>query len=1180
MKKNYKNVILRPFFCANLRIFMVAVFIMLINTTLHASMQDEKVQINIKNGSFASLVEQISKQTKYTILFKNEDIKGLTNLNINKNATVKQVLTEVLANTNLHFTYEGNSIVISRKNAPQMVKGGETSKKVTITGKVLSSDTREPIVGATVLVIGTTSGAITDQKGQFSISAPENSKVEISYSGMLPEVKNITGATSNLVIELKADVVALDDVVVTGYQTISKERSTGSYSVISEKNLKSKIETNIVNKLEGMVPGLTSVNGNIEIRGKSTLNANSQPLYVVDGFPFEGNLSSINPNEISNITVLKDAAAASIYGARSANGVIVITTRSGDASRTTVEYSGNVSLKGLRDQRDYLNLMNSSELVDWQKNMFDIYHNPTTQINKRYYLNDVSALLYENADGKITDQELEEGLNVYRNRNNRNEYDKMDFMRNVSAIQQHNVSIRGGSEKYRYSASVNYEQKDDYNKNNDNNRVGYTLKGNYNFFKWLKADVGVIGSHTKMDESYGFVPTYMKTGVGTYPSYQMVYDETGNEMKWMMSKSQSEMDRLMGIGLNDESYYPMQEHDRMKRFGKSGYTNINVGINATILKGLTLDVKYQLEKTNGLAQSYKDGDSYDMRSMVNNSSKHKDGKITYGVPTGGMLEDLRDDKSSYTFRTQLNFNRTFGEKHEITSLLGAERRNVNATSTQVVKYGYNPVSLSHKLINEEILGIQLTGTESIPGTFNMWPSDYPATFGDIVNRYVSFYANGGYTYDGRYAISASVRMDQSNLFGTDPEFQYRPLWSVGLKWHVTNEKFMENVKWVNMLVVRGTKGINGNVSQQGGPFLIAKDNGLNTFINEYSTMITSPPNSGLRWERTNQTNIGVDFSLFKGRLNGSVEYYSKNTTDLLGERSSDPTIGWSKLMMNYGAMTNKGYEISLNSVNIRTKNFQWTTGISVAYNKNRVTKLDAAAKDATSYIKDGNIREGMAVGTLYSVKWAGLDKDGRPQAYKKDGSIVSSFKDITLDDLVETGCVIPPYASALTNNLTYKNINLSFMFLMYSGNKMRANTASIVTNPQGYNSGSMYANLNRDMANYWKSADDTNKENVVPAVYRNASTNSTYLWDAADKHVENAGYIKLKEIILSYSLPTRVAKKLCLQDLTINAQVQNLAVWGFNDKGLNPETWSGKTLKTEMGSINTPIYSLGLSIKF
>lgn len=484
---------------------MAMAFILLIGTASYASSQDDKVQINIKNGSFATLVEQISKQTKYTILFKNEDVKNINNLNINKNTTVKAILTEVLANTNLHFTYEGNSIVLSRKDAPQMVKGNKSASKVTIAGKVINSDSREPVVGATVLVIGTTTGAITDPKGQFSISAPDNCKIEVSYAGMLPIVKNIAGATSNLVIELKDDVVALDDVVVTGYQTISKERSTGSYSVISEKNLKSKIETNIVNKLEGMVPGLTSINGNIEIRGKSTLNANSQPLYVVDGFPFEGNLSSINPNEIVNVTVLKDAAAASIYGARSANGVIVITTRSGDASRTTVEYSGNVSLKGLRDQRDYLNLMNSSELVEWQKNMFKIDHIANDQINDRYHMNEVSALLYQNANGEITDEEMERKLDLYRNRDNRNEYDKMEFMRSVSAIQQHNVSIRGGSDKYRYSASVNYEQKDDYNKNNENNRVGYTLKGNYNFFKWLKADVGVIGSHTKMDESYGFI---------------------------------------------------------------------------------------------------------------------------------------------------------------------------------------------------------------------------------------------------------------------------------------------------------------------------------------------------------------------------------------------------------------------------------------------------------------------------------------------------------------------------------------------------------------------------------------------------------------------------------------------------------------------------------------------------
>lgn len=380
--------------------------------------------------------------------------------------------------------------------------------------------------------------------------------------------------------------------VVTGYQTLSKERATGSFAVLTNKDFEHKLQPGIISRIEGMAAGLTNYKGDLRIRGKATISGVSTPLYVVDGVPYEGSLDAINPSEIANITILKDATAASIYGSRSANGVIVIMTKKG-AGKSTIEYNGSVVITPLRDDRDYLNLMNSEELVDWQVEMFNTYHSPYSSSDKRYYQNEVLNLLYENEAGNISDDEMNRQLNIYRNRNNYNEL-KDNFLR-TAITHQHNLALRGSSDRYQYSASVNYMQNILQTKGQDNDRVGFNLRSSYNFFEWLRADLGVVGSYTKADYDNGFTPSTYLTGGRA--SYQTLFDEDGNPLNWYQTKSRSEIDRLVGLGLNDESFYPLEEMHRKSYFSKSNYSNVNVALNVKIIEGLDVDLRYQLEKT-------------------------------------------------------------------------------------------------------------------------------------------------------------------------------------------------------------------------------------------------------------------------------------------------------------------------------------------------------------------------------------------------------------------------------------------------------------------------------------------------------------------------------------------------------------------------------------------------------
>ena len=392
---------------------------------------------------------------------------------------------------------------------------------------------------------------------------------------------------------------------------------------------------------------------------------------------------------------------------------------------------------------------------------------------------------------------------------------------------------------------------------------------------------------------------------------------------------------------------------------------------------------------------------------------------------------------------------------------------------------------------------------------------------------------------------------------------------------MAQEKFMGNMDWLDQLSIRFTKGINGNIAKQSGPYMIVYSAGINSWTGEYSSSVSSPPNSGLRWERTNQTNLGIDFSFFNNRLGGSFDYYAKNTSDLLGSIATDPTSGWGSLTMNYAEMYNHGYEIVLNSVNIQTRDFRWATNINFSYNKNRITKLENSSNSVSSYISGTNTREGMAMGTLFSVRWAGLDESGNPQAYKKDGTIVKSLADLTVEDLVRSGTSIPPYSASMSNMLTYKGFDLSFMFLYYGGHVMRDVMPKYFTSTTGT------TNVDRSIRNYWKSPEDSDDPDKVPAFMRNASTNYTYLWYAADKHIKKANYIKLKEVTLSYNLPERWLKKAFISGMSINAQIQNIWWWGSQKRRLNPESWNGTSLTSiSRSALDPTIYTLGLSLKF
>ena len=1154
---------------------IVFVFLFSLNLSANVYSQKNMVSLDLSDVSVEQFVKAVKQQTEQRFMYNSKLVNKAGKVSVKvKDMELEEVLKMVLEKVNLEFEFYNNVILIRAKGEQPAMQ-----EKRLIKG-IVKDDKGLPLPGVTVLVKGTMTGVATDIDGKVELQSDRDTPVVLVFSFVGMQNKEITvGAQQqevNVVLESEAE--NLDEVIVTGYQKISKERATGSFSVVTAKDYKGKMETDIMSRIEGLVTGLVNYNKQVSIRGVSTVYGNRDPLYVVDGVPYEGKIEAINPADVENISVLKDATAASIYGARAANGVIVITTRTGKSGKTRITYDGSVKFKPLPDL-DYLKLMNSSQLVDLQVEGFEYYHTPYDNLNKRNALNEVTELLYMAEQGQIGETELQQKLNEYRNSNNKNQI-KDQFLR-TAITHQHNLSLTGGTEKNNYLISLNYYGNNPYEKNRSDERIGFTLKENVKFFDWLSADFGVIGSFTKDSGKNGFddinsAGDRRTTELSLYTggiSYQMLRNDDGSPREWRKNKSDYELDRLESLGLLNERYIPLEELDRKHYKDKSSYYRLQVGFNVKIMEGLTVDLRYQTENTQIKDRQLYDKDSYYVRNMVNDATTvdAKTGEITQNIPSGGQLLQLEEDIYSYTMRGQVNFNRIFKEIHSVVALAGAERRLIRDTKTSVYKMGYDDHSLSYKPVNPNEMS-PISGTEALSGSYNWvdWDWNY---FEQDEDRYVSFYGNASYTYNNRYSVNGSIRVDQSNLFGTDPKYQYRPLWSVGASWFMASEEFMQNVKWVDRLNLRLTYGINGNVSKESGPYLTVEDYGYNNWTGDFSNNIKSPPNPELRWEKTAVTNIGVDFSILNSRLNGTIDYYIRKSTDLLGNRDTDPTLGWSSLKVNYGSLNNKGIEVALGSINISKPNFEWRTNLNFSYNKNKITKMKHSGTTVFSYVQGVVHTKGRPMYSLFSYKDAGLNpENGAPLVYDKDGKKVSNVGSI--DELKYSGTTRPPYTASLINRFRYKGLSLSFMFIYNGGHVLRDEISPYLT-------GSVTSNISKKAMNHWKKPGDEKIKGIAPAMNRNASYTLKQVWYALDTHVIKGDYIKLRDVTLTYDLPKEWIRKFSLENMSVNCQVSNLWRWVANDSDLDPEAYT--TTGYGWGSRTLPVpttCTLGVSVTF
>lgn len=1041
-------------------------------------------------------------------------------------------------------------------------------------GKVVD-DLGEVLPGVVIRVKGLKSTAVTDMDGNFEIPVQREGKFTITASLVgMEEVETIVSTTKTTNIQMVPSVKMMNEVIVTGFQSISRERSTGSATIVNAEKLSKVQASDLISKIEGLTPGMSTYNNQISIRGVSSFAVDATPLLVIDGQPATGmSMDDINPENIENITVLKDAAATSLYGVRASNGVIVITTKQAKSERVNVNVNVNYYINPV-PSLGYQHYASTSDIIDFEQDYItsdpDYIKSPTnyfanvTSKQNPAYMSQVSMLYYQHAQGALTDDQLKEGIDALRNNDYRKEYRKK--LQHAKFTQDYNLSIAKGGNKNNMFFSARYLEDGQYEKYNSSRRMSFYLKNDLNLTSWMKLTLGV-------DANYRHASTSQSDNLGITAAmpYDRLYNDDGS-YAYIYPYNQVLSEQLEGKdGIYSMKYNAVEESGKNLAKTNDLYMKFFAHADFNIAKGLDFEAKFQYEKRDLKVKQYDEEDSYNMRYLLNSfASTDTKGNLTYNLPKGGRLGNTTTDYDYYNLRLQLNYQKTFAERHDLTALIGGEIRQDKYNSQQNERFGYD----DQKLTYSQVDWIKLSQT-GVTGQLNsnIQRRAQNQNLYESTHRYVSAYMNVGYTYDRKYSFNGSVRVEQADLFGTDPKYRYRPLWSLGGSWNITNEDFMKSCKWLNMLKVRMTYGITGNVDQSSSPYLLAAYvNSL--YSNSAITVIQTPPNSSLRWEKTSTFNFGIDFMAIN-RLSGNFDIYRRYSSDLLVNKSIDPSLGFNgQARANNGEMENFGLELSLQYDWIKTRDMSLSTGFSAAYNSNKIKKIDYEPTDALDMMRypTSNYRVGDAYNSLYAYRYAGLTEVGNPSVYNENGEIVSIDKVRNVGAVVLAGQLTPKWNGAFSIDFRWKQLSAFAKIVYYAGHSLRDDAINLCDSYADLHSGA----INEDLANRW-TPENTNTNIPAMGLHTNVGERN-YHWRYADVNVSSASFIKMRNIGLAYSMPNNILSSLHISGLTVKAQIDNLFYWAANHRGIDPEAYnanSGYRTNAQM-----PTYTIGINVNF
>lgn len=1014
--------------------------------------------------------------------------------------------------------------------------------------KIIDEVSGSPISGVEVK-IGPKFHSISDSEGIVNINQTAGTYHIIfkflGYKSLEREIQLPLDRT--MVVSLSTEAKQLEDVnIYTGYQNLPKERATGSFTKIDNKLLNQQVSKDILSRLEAVASGLmvdrsTNSSGRIMIRGLSTIRGPKSPLIILDNFPYEGDLNNINPNDVENITILKDAAASSIWGARAGNGVIVITSKQSKFdSPLQINFNLNTSVA---DRPDLYKLpqVSSKDYIENEVFLFNKgFYNAQINSLSKSVLTPVVEILISRSNGTLSPAQAEQQINFLKGLDVREDFLKYKYTNSLNT--QGSLNLSGGNENLAWIASLGY----DYGKSDLSalskrftNRYQITFKPISN----LEVSGGI--NYTKNRSSSG------KQGFGSigfignslYP-YAKFADENGNPLIMSKERRLIYLQSAAGGMLQDWAYYPLIDDQHIVSNSFLNDINLNGGIKYKLPYSFTAELKYQYENQAFENKTLYDQESYFARNLVNDFAQYLNNVVSYKVPKGGILDNSRNNLEVHNLRGQLNYNLKQGE-HQFDAFIGAEGRQAKNSAISSRIYGFNEENLSYGFVD------YTTQFPSIITGANAFIPDGSGV-NENTTRFLSFFANAGYTYKGKYTFSVSGRKDASNNFGVNINNRWNPLWSSGISWNVSNEPFFK-LKWMPQLKVRMTYGVSGNIDPSMTAVTTIFYTGTSAYLPEPSARFSNYANPELQWESLAMFNAGVDFMLLGGRISGSVEYYKKNGQKLFGNAFLDYSGGvGSSILKNVASMKGTGYEIQLQSKNI-DRDFKWNSDLSLSLYHDKITDYFITNLQGSTLVGNpGNPPISGIIGSpVYSVfgyKWAGLDPvNGDPQGILNN-QITKNYSALTgastqLADLVYFGSALPTAFGFLRNSFSYRNFELNVQLSFKAGYYFRRNSIT-------YNT--MFAGLaaHSDFSKRWQNAGDENITNVPSVVYPNSVARDSF-YKGSEVLISKGDHVRFQYINLNYKFHLQQG---LIKSATIFGVVSNLGlIWKANKDGIDPD---------------------------
>lgn len=1132
----------------------------------------QRVSLHFKKAPLESVFKEIERQAKFSFLYNTWQVRNTQPVTIAAdNLTVDQALGLCLKNQKLAYSIVDNNLVVIREKIEDGNMVNSTSlavAKITVRGRI-TDERNQPVAGATIAEKGKQNATSSNESGEFVLlNVDEKATLIISSISYQPQEIKLNGSTE-IMIRLSVSMEEMETVVVnTGYQKIDPGKSTGSYEVVSNEQFNRRVGPDVLSRLQGvttslyfdtrkMNPNQTAISKNdINIRGLSTISESIKaPLIVVNNFPYEGDINNLNPNDIENVTVLKDAGAAAIWGPRAGNGVIVITTKQGRYNQPfSISLNANVNVIPKPDLFFYPQ-MKTSSFIETETFLFGKgFYNATLASNRRIAVSPVVEILNQQKNGLITADEAALQLNMLEKLDVRNDFEKYIYQTAVS--QQYALNIHGGSEKVKYFFSGGLDKGVNNLVGNQNQRV--TLRSDNTFMpaKGVEIQLGFQFANSSTAENslgdFGGRNYMFASGTRKLFPYAQLADADGRPLPVTHDYRTGYLDTAGHGKLLNWQFNPIEEIRNADNKYKLQDILFNISAKKQLSNSLSAQVSYQYQSSKGHRRTLYSELTYYSRNLINLFSQISNNTVTYIIPKGSIINENYSDSRSQAARGQLNYNQIFNQIHIVSAIAGTEINENLLENSSNTQYGFNPntyLTTNVDLVNSYPQYISALGSSRIPSG---------AGFAKILTRLVNFYFNASYSYNNRYSLSASAKKSAGNLFGVDVNSRWQPLWSTGAAWTVSNEKFYKS-KSLPYLRLRLTYGYQGNTNNAYTPLAVIQYNGIDPLVNEPWATVRTPADPSLSWETIKQTNVGIDFRTKNSRIAGSLELYQKSSRNLIYSSQVDPTTGLPSVVKNSASIRGKGIDFTINTVNLLRK-FGWTTDFRFSYVDNEVTDYNREDAFTAATITSSNATslrafKGHSPYFIYSLPFAGLDPmTGDPLGY--DGKTISKdYRRIMRQSydtamLIHHGSAIPLYMGFLNNTFSYRGLSLSIglsFSLSYYFRKQTIGYYSL------YNSGEMHP----DFEKRWQKPGDESSTHIPSMVYPLTRTERDDFYAASSVNVLRGDNVRIRDIRLAYSVE-QSAKRRFWKNLQLYLYSTNVAmIWRANKQNLDPDYNAG-----------------------